>query len=660
MKLRVLLLFLTLFVGIQSAVFADTADSSKKNVDLGLNADNAEVSGKDADEVNRVSLGVQRGTRILVKDFGQSIIANFWDYLGNLCLKMMFYVYDNYIGSFLLYIPDMSNKATYQKAGAPDPGGAVRVVSSLLMVSRAIGMWFLLVLTVAYIAQGASGLSNVQFSGRQILRFIICFTLLCAWSPIFSLLTQLFTAIAYSFYTACTLNTGGVFKALTDFTITDGTASNGSSAIANTAMTARATFVNYTGIVWNVVYTVAIALIVAGIIAAFMRLSSGDKGAVTKIWLAFSGLVVILALPWALNLMVAKGFPNLGASSAADGSSYSLFNARESFHGTAKATLPAVTSGPTFADSGAKTKDKDASEDDENEAGTIALGAAGIFKVIMSIWGLFIVVGVLFMKFGQVILLGVLFVLGPVFIGLAAHPTTASISMGALKLLIKCLAYSPMWALTLVFLYLIPNVDFGVANMGVNSLMTAFAVFAGLQMISDAKDIAGLFSSFGGGGAAGGNFQPRSPIMVLAGDLTRTSGQFKSAGKEIGGLAKGAANVASGIASGGSSTAAKAGTEAVKAATNSAKVSMGKASGASAGALSPESYVTPRNIDNYIQMMSGQPASQANVAQIDRVLSARSRGHDVTPSDEKANRLSAVRGRMTSELAQRTQNTKRV
>jgi hypothetical protein len=87
---------------------------------------------------------------------------------------------------------------------------------------------------------------------------------------------------------------------------------------------------------------------------------------------------------------------------------------------------------------------------------------------------------------------------------------------------------------------------------------------------------------------------------------------------------------------------------------------MGKASGASAGALSPESYVTPRNIDNYIQMMSGQPASQANVAQIDRVLSARSRGHDVTPSDEKANRLSAVRGRMTSELAQRTQNTKRV
>ena len=208
--------------------------------------------------------------------------------------------------------------------------------------------------------------------------------------------------------------------------------------------------------------------------------------------------------------------------------------------------------------------------------------------------------------------------------------------MGALRLFIKLLAYSPVWALALVMLYLIPNINFGIADLGVGSLLTAFAVFAGLQVVSDTKELAGLFANFGGA-ASGGHISASNPIGIMSGAFLGTAGKVQSAGKMLGMGAKAAA------------VATPQGA-AISAGTKAASMALKGAASGGQGSLSAKSYVTPKNIDNYTNFMNHQPATQNNVDQIGRVLSARSKGHNVTDDDAKAQQLIAIQSRMKSQL----------
>jgi hypothetical protein len=126
-----------------------------------------------------------------------------------------------------------------------------------------------------------------------------------------------------------------------------------------------------------------------------------------------------------------------------------------------------------------------------------------LLKCGVAIWGLITCFAVIFAKFFQVLNLWVFFVLGPIFIGCLGHPATAPIFGGAARYFVKLLLYSVIWAITLVGLYLIPNINWGVETIGVNSLLTAVAVLAGLQLISNVQDFASLFTAFKGGNLRG-------------------------------------------------------------------------------------------------------------------------------------------------------------
>jgi len=632
------LLFSALFV-CRGASWATDATSSaaSSNVSLGLSADGVTLSGKDATQADIASVATQRALRIVGRDWWTTILSKCWNFLGDSALKMMFYIYDSYIGSFLIFIPNMADQATYQRAGAPDGPGAVHAVKAILQVSRAIGLWFLLVLSVANIAQGASGLSNVTFTEKHIVRTIICFVLLCAWSPIFGLLTQLFTAIGFSFYTSCTLNTGSVFSSLSDFQITAVNTVSQVSKISAAATSSRAVLINSMGVIWNVVYTVSIILIALGIILGAVKFSGGDRQGITKIITALVALVAILCLPWLFSSMVQKGFPNIGVSST-------LFSPLDSFNGSVTPILPAVTAGPTTS-SAASTTLSTAASVSQDEVDNMATSGAGIFKVLMALWGCFIVIGVLFMKFTQIIMIGILFMLGPIFIGLAAHPMTSSISMGALRNLIKLLAYSPVWALSLVFLYIIPNVDFGVASVGVNTLMTVFGVFAALQLVSDTKEIAGLFSNFGGA-ASGGNISARSPFTMMAGAVIGTSSHVRG----VAGVANTAGKVGIGVATAGAGLAVAGVKAAGNAALKSANSAQSKMSGAGQGGLSPSSDVSPKNLGAYANMMSTQPATAKNIENLGRVIQSSSRQNYSNKNNDDLVKCKSIQNRMQTQI----------
>ena len=125
----------------------------------------------------------------------------------------------------------------------------------------------------------------------------------------------------------------------------------------------------------------------------------------------------------------------------------------------------------------------------------------------VAIWGLIVCFSVIFAKFFQVLNLWVLFILGPIFIGCLGHPSTAPIFWGAARYFVKLLLYSVIWAITLVGLYLIPNINWGVETIGVNSLLTAVAVLAGLQLIANAHEFASLFTAFKGGNLSGEGYK---------------------------------------------------------------------------------------------------------------------------------------------------------
>src|SRR6185503_18216585 len=101
------------------------------------------------------------------------------------------------------------------------------------------------------------------------------------------------------------------------------------------------------------------------------------------------------------------------------------------------------------------------------EESRMALFSAGLLKCGVAIWGLIICFAVVFTKFFQILNLWVLFVLGPIFIGCLGHPATAPIFWGAARYFVKLLLYSVIWAITLVGLYLIPNINWGVETIGV-------------------------------------------------------------------------------------------------------------------------------------------------------------------------------------------------
>src|ERR1035441_181443 len=71
----------------------------------------------DQKTVNNTSAGFQNGVVQLVADHAQSWTSTACDYIGNICVYLLFKFYDKFVGKFLLSLPDMSNPATYNFIG---------------------------------------------------------------------------------------------------------------------------------------------------------------------------------------------------------------------------------------------------------------------------------------------------------------------------------------------------------------------------------------------------------------------------------------------------------------------------------------------------------------------------------------------------------------
>ena len=426
-------------------------------------------------------------------------LAHGMDGIGNWAIQTLFKIYDKYIGTFLIYIPDLASPKTYTaligvSSGTNTAGNAVQVVLNILKITSGTGLFILLVGFVIDTGQRSSGLWNRFVEPGALIGFVASFLCLFGWPTILSFFTTAVTAMGYYIYNQNILRTSGVLEGLQNINL-DSTSGNANVALSQVDF--RGNFITSQGIIWDLIYLVSISLVVIGFYNCYSAVSGGEseKGNF-KFFQAVGGLILILGIPTVVHFLISRGADQIGSQPVIQGETQLPFSLKglvqdngiqfPQQQGQASPNIGTATNNPQ-----------------PPSQSRLAQFAAGLIKCGVALWGLVTCFMVIFAKFFQILNLWVLFVLGPIFIGCLGHPATAPIFWGAARYFAKLLLYSVIWAITLVGLYLIPNINWGVETIGVNSLLTAVAILAGLQLIGNAQEFAALFTTFSGANLKG-------------------------------------------------------------------------------------------------------------------------------------------------------------
>ncbi|HEY5038020.1 MAG TPA: hypothetical protein VIJ93_03000, partial [bacterium] len=336
-------------------------------------------------------------------------VANGMNKIGNWALQTLFGIYDKYIGTFLIYIPNLASPNTYtalaNNLGAVNTGAnAVQVVLNILKITSGTGLFILIVGFVIDTGQRSSGLWNRFVDPNLVIGFVAAFLCLFGWPTILSYLTTGVTAMGYYLYNQNTLRTSGVLEGFQNI---DLNASGGNNAFQMSQYDFRGNFITIQGITWNLIYLVSLGLVVIGFYNCYSAVSSGDsqKGNY-KFFQAMAGIILILGMPTLVHVLISKGADTIGNQPVIPGQTlptYSLQgliqdNGIQYPQQSGQGTSNIGTAGNTVA---------------APSTSRLAIFSAGLLKCGVAIWGLIICFAVIFAKFFQVLNLWVLFVLGP-------------------------------------------------------------------------------------------------------------------------------------------------------------------------------------------------------------------------------------------------------
>ena len=427
-------------------------------------------------------------------------VANGMDKIGNWAIQTLFQIYDKYIGTFLIYIPDLASPNTYNAltgipGGTTSGGNAVQVVLNILKITSGTGLFILIVGFVIDTGQRSSGLWNRFVDAGAVIGFVAAFLCLFGWPSIHSFFTTAVSAMGYYIYNQNTLRTSGVLEGFQNINLDSG---GGTATVSMSQFDFRGNFITSQGILWNLIYLISIGLVVIGFYNCYSAVSGGEsqKGNY-KFFQAAGGLILILGVPTIVHVLIGKGADQIGNQPVIQGETLKPF----SLNGLIQDNGIQFPTGQGQAAPNIGTATNTVQQPQGQSR--LAQFSAGLLKCGVAIWGLITCFMVIFAKFFQILNLWVLFILGPIFIGCLGHPATSPIFWGAARYFAKLLLYSVIWAITLVGLYLIPNINWGVETIGVNSLLTAVAILAGLQLIANAQEFAALFTTFSGANLKG-------------------------------------------------------------------------------------------------------------------------------------------------------------
>src|SRR5579859_7087297 len=242
-------------------------------------------------------------------------LATGMDKIGNWAIQTLFKIYDKYIGTFLIYIPDLASPKTYTAligvaGGENNAGNAIQVVLNILKITSGTGLFILIVGFVIDTGQRSSGLWNRFVDAGVMIGFVAAFLCLFGWPSIHSFLTTTVTAMGYYVYNQNTLRTSGVLEGFQNIDLDAG---GGTAAVSLNQFDFRGNFITSQGIIWNLIYLVSISLVVIGFYNCYSAVSGGEseKGNY-KFFQAVGGLILILGIPTIVHFLILKGADRIG------------------------------------------------------------------------------------------------------------------------------------------------------------------------------------------------------------------------------------------------------------------------------------------------------------------------------------------------------------
>jgi hypothetical protein len=510
----------------------------------------------------------------VTKGLGDFVANHAWHYycktaryIADLCVQGLFMVY-GWLGSRLLYIPDVTDKGTYMGVVGVNASG---VVQNAVNVMEYLGFFLLAVLFIFYMGRMALGISGQTFTFYTIGRLLLPIFLLFAWPYLVSQMAKICTNLGYYIYDLNPYSTKDVLQGLNNFNAP----SAGGGGITQTSP--HKYWLGYE-LSYLKLFAFALSTLLAaiGIKIGLTRIHDGKGGGYQMILTAVAALFMIYFTPTLITYFsYTGGVANVGSTSIEPGAnplqtntgvlpvnpqSNPLNNLPNETFQNQSVNLPA---GPTQALPGPGPNDQyDPNQDTFQDL------CANLIKFFVSVWGIFIVIGVLIAKCYQVISILVLFLLGFPIIGCLGHPATEHIPINALKLFIKLNLYAPMWALALLVLNIVIYMNWGPeGGGGAGSIMTTFTILAGLSIIQNAQDFANIFTNFhwGVGGSAHGFMKDAmGSVRTAALGVGAVTGEFgqrvgKIGGGTVGSALGGSVGALAGIPSGQSIQMAKAG-----------------------------------------------------------------------------------------------------
>ncbi len=481
------------------------------------------------------------------------LICSFFRWGADFFVQALFKVY-GWLGTRLLYIPDFADPQTY--SGAP---GASSMVFNVMHIMEWIGFILLAVMFMFYMGRLALGLTGQSFTVLTLARLIGPVLLLFSWPTIVSESAKISTNLAFYLYHQNLFNTQNVLDGLNNL---DATQPLGGGSVGQAH---KASLIYEVNLLKYFAYSIATFLGVVGLIYGWSRIKEGKNGGFGILATAMACLMMIFFTPNLISYFSNTAqLQNLGTGQNSDvipggtGSSQN-FPTANFVPNQGNFVLPGEQTPSQLAiavpNTGSNPQPGPTSTSQYDPQDTFQNIISSVVKCCVALWGIFICIGVLVAKGYQVFSVFILFLLGFPLIGLLGHPSTENITLGGLKLFLKLHLYGPIWGLALLAMNCVIFARWGTeGGAGTGSIMTAFLILAGLSIIQNTQDFAGIFSSFnwGSGGSAHGFMRDAmAGVRTGAGMAAVSSGIITQKGAGFaGGAMVGAAAGVVGLAGG--------------------------------------------------------------------------------------------------------------
>ena len=485
---RSLLLFF-LFLVLLAPVWAQAQAGNPQtgnysaNPNTPFNYGSSEKNGLDG-----IGGSIFNGMMSLITSFSfNSSIVKILDWVANIFVLVMKYFW-TLVGAILIRNIDFTNQASFNN------NLGFQTVNNLYILFVTVGVCCTLSFFFLHIGQSAVGLGRTQVKFRSLIRLMVALSIIMIL-PYFTSFMALWTnSLSQLIYQQNMMNMNGALDGISN--MTSQTFSQTTPTQPSIAPQDTLSFSNvHSGLLMLLNYSYFFAFIgcVIGMAVGSYKISASSQHGISIFVGAGLGLIFIIVAFEVTRYLFVNGATIFGGNPG-------QISSVQAFNGSTF-SIPQPQTSPTLnTDTGGFWGGiQQIFKSSITQEATVGLELiAVIVKIFISIFGCWIIAKVFFGKIFQLLTLAALFLLSPLLVATIAHPAMESIAVAGLKYTIKYYLYSVVWAIALVFMFIITTINFGFSNLGVQNFETALAMLGGLIFVEKVEGLVGLLTGTGG------------------------------------------------------------------------------------------------------------------------------------------------------------------